>query len=490
MDATIDQQMVMDEALVPHAKRLRIGRSNFCLLSDIKSKESTLQLVYDVLRLTLFFNAFLVTIDVLEIYMQEFWATATVHHYSIRFKMDNKKHIVNLESFRDMLHIWPRLPGQSFVKPPFEEEILAFLCFLRHNAVIRKLIDVNINKLHQPWRSFTAIIKMWMTTCRKSLSIRLNTKIQRKKSNEMYYLMWEDFVYQVEHKDTKKSNEMYYPRGSDVPTDESEEDISWKSTDDEGNVDEGNDGDDNDNDNGDDGEEGDGDNDGEEGNDDDDDQEDEGVDDEDDEKKGNDDEQASNKEEFIHQSLTTHAKEETRDKESFGRIPKTPKNSDDEGNGEENLGTNVGSEEGNNEEEEEDELYRDANINQGRGIQTTQEFKDSHVTLTPSDRLRDDAQKENDKFLKIIDENMQKIIKEQVKEQVKVQVSRILPKIKQTMNEQLEAEVLTRSSNSSKTSYDVAIDLSAMELKKILIKKIEGNKSIHQTNEQRKSLMM
>nr|GFB50702.1 hypothetical protein [Tanacetum cinerariifolium] len=40
----------MDEAVVPHAHRLRIGRSNFHLLSDISLKESTLQLVYDVLR--------------------------------------------------------------------------------------------------------------------------------------------------------------------------------------------------------------------------------------------------------------------------------------------------------------------------------------------------------------------------------------------------------------------------------------------------------
>nr|GEY13279.1 hypothetical protein [Tanacetum cinerariifolium] len=64
---------------------------------------------------------------VLEIYMQEFWATATVHHHSVRFKMDKKKHIVNLESFREMLHICPRLPNQPFVEPPFEEEILAFL---------------------------------------------------------------------------------------------------------------------------------------------------------------------------------------------------------------------------------------------------------------------------------------------------------------------------------------------------------------------------
>nr|GFA08038.1 hypothetical protein [Tanacetum cinerariifolium]GFB02866.1 hypothetical protein [Tanacetum cinerariifolium] len=117
----------MDEALVPYARRLKIGRSNFRLLSDISSKESTLQLVYDVLRLTPFFKAFLVTTVVLEIYMQEFWATATVHHHSIRFKMDNKKHIVNLESFREMLHICPRPPGQPFIEPPFEEEILAFL---------------------------------------------------------------------------------------------------------------------------------------------------------------------------------------------------------------------------------------------------------------------------------------------------------------------------------------------------------------------------
>nr|GEW29293.1 hypothetical protein [Tanacetum cinerariifolium] len=63
----------MDEALVPHAQRLRIERSNFCLLSDIKSKESTLQFVYDVLCLCPFFKAFLVTTDVPEIYMQEFW---------------------------------------------------------------------------------------------------------------------------------------------------------------------------------------------------------------------------------------------------------------------------------------------------------------------------------------------------------------------------------------------------------------------------------
>nr|GFA85938.1 hypothetical protein [Tanacetum cinerariifolium] len=188
--------------------------------------------------------------------------------------------------------------------------------------------------------------------------------------------------------------------------------------------------------------------------------------------------------------------------------------SEDESDGEEDLGLNIGEEERHDEEEEEDEFYRDVNINQGRGLQGTLELEDTHVTLTPvkpdgqqesssvssqfvtsmlnpkvdmneavqvavqlqSDRLCEEAQKENDKFLRTVDENIKKIIKEQVKEQVKAQVSKILPRIEQAVNEQLEAEFLTKSSHSSRTSYAVAADLSEMELKKILIKKMEGNK--------------
>nr|GFB27314.1 hypothetical protein [Tanacetum cinerariifolium] len=80
---------------------------------------------------------------------------------------------------------------------------------------------------------------------------------------------------------------------------------------------------------------------------------------------------------------------------------------------------------------------------------------------------------------------MKKIIKGQVKSQVKEQVSRILPRIEESVNATLEAEVLTRSSHSSRTSYAIAADLSEMELKKILIEKMEGNKSIQRSDEQR-----
>nr|GEZ68915.1 uncharacterized mitochondrial protein AtMg00810-like [Tanacetum cinerariifolium] len=186
MATTIEQQVVLDEALVPSTKRLRIGISNFRLPSDIQSKKSTLHVVYDVLRISPFFKEFLVTADVPEIYMQEFWATAYVHQHSIRFKMDTRKNIefwatayvhqhsirfkmdtrkniVDLEAFREMFHISPSVPGQSFTELSFEEEILEFPRFLGHSAQIKTLTDVNVNKLFQPWRSFAAVINKCLT---------------------------------------------------------------------------------------------------------------------------------------------------------------------------------------------------------------------------------------------------------------------------------------------------------------------------------------
>ncbi|GJY17249.1 hypothetical protein Tco_0388740, partial [Tanacetum coccineum] len=72
------------------------------------------------------------------------------------------------------------LCGNKKFKPPLEKEILAFLASLGHSGEIRKITDVNVNKLHQPWRSFAAII---------------NTN-----------------ALMIENKNTKKGNAMYYPR--------------------------------------------------------------------------------------------------------------------------------------------------------------------------------------------------------------------------------------------------------------------------------------
>nr|GEU46378.1 hypothetical protein [Tanacetum cinerariifolium] len=383
-----------------------------------------------------------------------------------------------------MLHICPRLPHQPFLEPPFEDEILAFLCFLGHSGAIGKLTDVNINKLHQPWRSFAAIINKCLTG----------------KSSGYDSLR---FVYQVEHKDTKKSNEMYYPRFTKVAMTEAQQlnlatkrslqqtHISQASG---SGVDEGTRSipgvPDDDDDDGDDGKEGDGDDDdededGEEGNDDDDDQEDDWDDDKDDEEKGNDDEQASDEEEFIHPSLSTHTEEEPRDEERMESIFKTTSQMDVQ------TLTSVAP------------LPMSAPTITPSTIATITATQQAPILpIIASSTLLQDLPNFGSLFgfnnrLKTLEAKLSKFMQmnqfaravfailEIVKEQVKVQVSKILPKIEQTMNEQLEAEFLTRSSNSSKTSYAVAADLSEMELKKILIEKIEGNKSIQRSNEQR-----
>ncbi|GJZ22447.1 hypothetical protein Tco_0559486 [Tanacetum coccineum] len=117
-------------------------------------------------------------------------------------------------------------------------------------------------------------------------------------------------------------------------------------------------------------------------------------------------------------------------------------------------------------------------------IQPQQQTPVSTPTIVPN-KLRTEAQVDNEDFINKIDENMKKTIKEQVKVQVKEQVSKILPKIEKFVNDQLEAEVLTRSSNKAKTSHAVAANLSELELKKIRIDKMENNKSIDRSIQQK-----
>nr|GFC78536.1 hypothetical protein [Tanacetum cinerariifolium] len=127
-----------------------------------------------------------------------------------------------------------------------------------------------------------------------------------------------------------------------------------------------------------------------------------------------------------------------------------------DGNGDEDQGLRISEEERIQEEEEADELYCDVDINQGRGLQVSQDIEDSHTN-----QFAEAVSK--------ISGIVHQYMTQQMTEAVKEQVSRILPRIKESVNAQLKAEVLTRSSNSSRTSYAVAADLTEMELKKILI---------------------
>ncbi|GJV87783.1 hypothetical protein Tco_1531721 [Tanacetum coccineum] len=85
------------------------------------------------------------------------------------------------------------------------------------------ITDVNVNKLHQPWRSFAAVINKCLSGKSTGFydSLRLSQAqilwgIYHKKNVDYAYLLLEDFVYQVENKNVKRSNEMYYPRFTKV----------------------------------------------------------------------------------------------------------------------------------------------------------------------------------------------------------------------------------------------------------------------------------
>nr|GEV63879.1 retrovirus-related Pol polyprotein from transposon TNT 1-94 [Tanacetum cinerariifolium] len=496
----------LDEALVPNAQRLRIRRSNFRLPSDIQSKEPTLQVVYDILRNSPFFREFLVTADVPEIYMQEYWATAKLHQHSIRFKMDTRKHVLDLEAFREILHISPRIPGQSFAELPFEEEILEFLRFLGHSTQIKKLTDVNVNKLYQPWRSFAVVINKCLTG--KSFSID-SLKISQAQilwglyngSNvDCAYLIWEDFVYQVEHKSQKKSNEMYYPRFTKViidyfmtrkPSIPKRNRVNWHYVRDDvlfTTI------------------------------------------------KGvsrhqttqqygvillieltNDDIRNNKAYKEYYACATGEAapkpKASARKKTSGSASSTTPPppittstptttvvaapRLSAAAKGKQPARATIPTEPTDVERTEAEQLKivlkqsrQETHISQQSGSGTDEGTGSRpgavrEAMQTQTNQLQDSIQRENDEFLKTIDKNMKKIIKEQVKTQVKAQLRRIFPRMEEAVNAQLEAEVLTRLSHSSRTSYDVAADLSKMEVKKILIKKMEGNKSIQRSDEQR-----
>nr|GFB84011.1 hypothetical protein [Tanacetum cinerariifolium] len=70
-------------------------------------------------------TSFLITAEVPEVYMHQFWNTIkkikdTDAH---RFKLDKKKFLIDTEVFREILQICPRLSNKDFVEPPSEEEM-------------------------------------------------------------------------------------------------------------------------------------------------------------------------------------------------------------------------------------------------------------------------------------------------------------------------------------------------------------------------------
>ncbi|GJX00709.1 hypothetical protein Tco_0184622 [Tanacetum coccineum] len=179
------------------------------LSTTFKPKEPTFQVALDVLTLTPFYHAFLITASLPTVYMQEFWATVTYQKHHIRFKMNKKSYSFDMETFINMLLICLKLPGQKFVDPPFEEEILNFIRELGYPGNIKLLSDFKVDTLPQPWRTFGTIINKCLNGKVTGIDTLHLSKAQilwglyHQEKVDYFYLLWEYLVFQIENKESR-----------------------------------------------------------------------------------------------------------------------------------------------------------------------------------------------------------------------------------------------------------------------------------------------
>ncbi|GJU98002.1 hypothetical protein Tco_1327273 [Tanacetum coccineum] len=209
MALSIADQIALDDALVAPADRLKIGKCNLRLSSDVTSKEATLQVVYDVLKLTPFYKAFQVTADAPEIYMQEFWASAYVHDLAVR-------------------QISPKGVIRSSVENTFEEGVLIFQLSLGSLWRYKERpLPLMFNKLHNPG-DLLLLSSTYVLSGKPSFdSLRL--------SQSSNLVGGTDQGTHSSHASGSGADEGtgVTPGVPDAPNYDSEDDISWKSSDDD-----------------------------------------------------------------------------------------------------------------------------------------------------------------------------------------------------------------------------------------------------------------
>ncbi|GJV46588.1 hypothetical protein Tco_1431124 [Tanacetum coccineum] len=191
MTSTAAQQVALDNPLVAPENRVQIEKCNIRIDPINTPKEITYQVVLDSLALSFLYPAFLITAEVPKIYMHQFWHTITKikNSSSYKFKLDKKKCTIDVEVFRDILQICPRLPNKEFDAPPSDEEIVTFIKELGHRGNIKSATKVVVDQMPNHGETFATI--------QQQVSLPGN---------------FPDFTFRIENRDCKKQEKVYYPR--------------------------------------------------------------------------------------------------------------------------------------------------------------------------------------------------------------------------------------------------------------------------------------
>ncbi|GKB30076.1 retrovirus-related pol polyprotein from transposon TNT 1-94 [Tanacetum coccineum] len=164
------QQVACDNSLVAHQKRLNIEKCNARIAISKPQREETYQIR---------------------------------NSDAYNFKLEKKKFRVDTEVFREILQICPRILNQDFIAPPSEEELVTFIQELGYSGKCNMLSAIHTDQMHQPWRTFAAIINRCISGKTTGLDRLRESRAQilwgmyNKKNVDYVALLWEDFMYQA-----------------------------------------------------------------------------------------------------------------------------------------------------------------------------------------------------------------------------------------------------------------------------------------------------
>ncbi|GJR41036.1 retrovirus-related pol polyprotein from transposon TNT 1-94 [Tanacetum coccineum] len=181
-DEAEESGAALDNSLVPSEKRLKIERCNARIAFSKPQREETYQTTIKKIR----------------------------NSDAENFKLEKKKFRVDTEVFREILQICPKILNQDFIAPPSEEELVTFIQELGYSGRCNMLSAIHTDQMHQPWRTFAAIINRCISGKTTGLDRLRELRAQilwdmyNKKNVDYVAMLWEDFMYQADNKENIK----------------------------------------------------------------------------------------------------------------------------------------------------------------------------------------------------------------------------------------------------------------------------------------------
>ncbi|GJX10449.1 hypothetical protein Tco_0200308 [Tanacetum coccineum] len=163
------QQIDLDEVLVPRDDQVKIGACNIRIALEKKQKEPTYQLALDIFK-----------------------------QYSCYMLFSRQLMFLKYICSSFVLQITLRVPNQEFVEPPPHDELVSFVKQLGYTGSLELVSKMYIDHMYQSWRTFLSIIN-------KCLSGKSSVDMGR-------------FQFQIDSRQasSKRREQMPYPRFTKV----------------------------------------------------------------------------------------------------------------------------------------------------------------------------------------------------------------------------------------------------------------------------------